>query len=257
MQPCSRIKRSLPRLGLELQSGGREYSQASHCLEMLQRVASRSEAKGALESRSKGTQLEGYCTNERELVQAQTYKIFTTRAKLFSWDQQGKNNHDVALWTAVTRSNHPAFLPGSKALTMTLLSFCFMWQQGFEQTTKMLPVYQHLSPGRALSLSRGRTGSSSNSISEASVVCWGKQACLHADTFPSVHSLFWVAAKKEEHRMGGSFLSGIGEQSHFLQQLSSSCPRSASLMAEWMLSPPSPITQQPWHMLTSWFVISQ
>lgn len=148
-------------------------------------------------------------------MQAQTYKMFTIGAKLFSWEQQCKNNQDLALWTAVTRSNHPAFLPGNKALTMALLSFCFMWQQGFEHATKMLPVYQHLSPGRVLSLSRGGTGSSSNSISEASVVCWGKQACLHADTFPSVHSLFWVAAKKKEHQTGGSFLSGMGEQSHF------------------------------------------
>lgn len=37
------------------------------------------------------------------------------------------------------------------------------------------------------------------------MVCWGKQACLCADTFPSAHSLFWVAAaakksiKQENH----------------------------------------------------------
>lgn len=58
-------------------------------------------------------------------------------------------------------------------------------------------VYQHLSPGRPLSLSRGGTGSSSNIINEAPEVCWGKQACLCADTFPSAHSLFWVAAKRK------------------------------------------------------------
>lgn len=77
--------------------------------------------------------------------------------------------------------------------------------------------YQHLSPGRPLSLSRGGTGSSSNSISEAPAVCWGKQVCLCADTFPSVHSLFWAAAAaaKKEHETGESFLPGIGEQSHF------------------------------------------
>lgn len=99
---------------------------------------------------------------------------------------------------------------------MTLLSFCFTWQQGFEHTIEMLPVYQHLSPGRPLSLSRGGTGSSSNSISEAPVVCWGKQACLlRADTLPSVHSLLWLLQKKKEHQTGGSFLSGMREQSHF------------------------------------------
>lgn len=141
--------------------------------------------------------------------------MFTTGAKRCSRDQQCKGNQDAALWTAVTRSNHPAFVQGNKALTMTLLNFCFTWQQGFEHTIEMLPVYQHLSPGRPLSLSRGGTGSSSNSISEAPVVSWGKQACLCADTFPSAHSLFWAAAAKKEHETGGSFLSGIGEQSHF------------------------------------------
>lgn len=131
--------------------------------------------------------------------------MFTTGAKLCSEDQQREGNRDAALWTAITRSNHPAFVQGNKALTMTLLSFCFTWQQGFGHRIEMLPVYQHLSPSRPLSLSRGGTGSSSNSISEAPAVCWGKQACLRADTFPSAHSLFWAAAaakkniKREDH----------------------------------------------------------
>lgn len=135
------------------------------------------------------------------------------------------------LWTVVGRSNHPAFLQGNKALTMTLLSFCFTWLQGFEHTTEMLPVYQHLSPGRPLSLSREGTGSSSNSISEAPAGCWGKQACLCADTFPSAHSLFWVAAKKPASK--GRIISvWHGAAKPFLEQLSSSSPHSASLTAE-------------------------
>lgn len=66
--------------------------------------------------------------------------MFTTGAKLCSQDQQRKGNRDAALWTAVTRSNHPAFVQGNKAFTVTLLSFCFTWQQGFEHTIEMLPV---------------------------------------------------------------------------------------------------------------------
>lgn len=55
MQPCSRIKRSVPRLGLELQSGvRRQYSQASLCLEMLQRAASRLEAQGGTGTQEQG-----------------------------------------------------------------------------------------------------------------------------------------------------------------------------------------------------------
>ena len=97
--------------------------------------------KGALGPRSKATQLNGCCINEpREPALAQTYKMFITGAKLCSWDQQYKGKQDADLWTAVTRSNHPAFVQGNKALTMTLLSFCFTWQQGFEHTIEMLPV---------------------------------------------------------------------------------------------------------------------
>lgn len=158
--------------------------------------------------------------------------MFTTRAKLCSQDQQREGNRDAALWTAITRSNHPAFVQGNEALTTTLLSCCFTWQQGFGHTIEMLPVYQHLSPSRPLSLSRGGTGSSSNSISEAPAVCWGKQACLRADTFPSAHSLFWAAAAKKRTSNGRIIFVWHGRAKPFLQQLSSFCPHPASLIAE-------------------------
>lgn len=140
---------------------------------------------------------------------------------------------------------------------MTLLGFCFMWLQGFEHTTEMLPVYQHLSPGRPLSLSRGGTGSSSNSISEAPVGCWGSRLASVQTHFPLRAACSGLLQKKQ-HQRGGRIISvWHGAAKPFLQQLSSSSPHSASLTAERVLSPQSPITGQLWHVLTSWFVISQ
>lgn len=98
--------------------------------------------------------------------------------------------------------------------------------------------YQHLSPGRPLSLSRAGTGSSSNSISEAPAVCRGNQACLCADTFPSAHSLLRAAAKTE-HQMGGLLRSGVGSKDIFTAAVFL-CPHPVSLIAEWRLSPQVP-----------------
>lgn len=56
--------------------------------------------------------------------------MFTTGAKLCSRDQQREGNRDAALWTAITRSNHPAFVQGNKTLTVTLFELLLYMAAG-------------------------------------------------------------------------------------------------------------------------------
>lgn len=84
--------------------------------------------------------------------------------------------------------------------------------------------YQHLSPGRPLSLSRAGTVSSSNSISEAPAGFHGNQACLCADTFSlCTQPALGCCKNRASHQMGGLLRSGTGRKT-FLQWLSSPVP---------------------------------
>lgn len=163
--------------------------------------------------------------------------MFSTGAKLCSQDPWCKGNRAAVSGTAVTWSNHRAFVQQNKTLIMALLSFWITWQWGFEHTNEMLPVICIYSLADLCHQAEGGLALALTALVKLQWSARGSRpAPVPTDTFPSAHSLFWVAAAaKKSIKQEDWFNLVWGSKASFtaaLILLSPSCLSDCRLNAE-------------------------